>query len=333
MSLATRIYLTASRLAPQFYRKRAASLLHYLDVRMDPDAWMGFTMLYSLVGALLLLLLASTLTRLTDVLSALLYLAFFGAINAAFYFVLEFLVDQRARNIEEVLPDALQLMAANIRAGMTPDKAIWLSARPEFGEFTKEINKMGERAVSGMSFKDAMREVGTRVRSGTLRRVTQMIAEGIDSGGELASLLDGVANDIRMAGIMEKEVHANIGAYVVFMMMAILFAGPLLYAVSINFVNITSEIRSVVGSYQVAVTTPIPTITRQPSVDTAALGDFALLNIAVAAFFGSLMMGVLRDGEEVRGIRFIPAFIPLALAVYAVASIAIGFLMRTLFVL
>lgn len=333
MSVSKRFYLTVSRLVPGWYKGRAAMLLHYLDVRIDPDAWLGFTLLYSLFAALAISLLASNFVALEGIQAILLFLAFFASANALFYFALEFLVDQRARNIEAVLPDALQLMAANIRAAMTPDKALWVSARPEFGEFTKEINKMGEKAISGMSFKDAMREMGERVRSTTLRRVIQMISEGIDSGGELAGLLEGVANDIRMAGIMEKEVHSNVSAYVVFMMMAVLFAGPLLYAVSLNFVGITIDIRQTVESYQIGAMTPIPTITKVPPIDLSALKAFALLNIAMAAFFGSLMVGVLKEGEEVRGLRFMPGFVLAALAIYTVSFMAIGGLMRMLFVL
>ncbi len=54
---------------------------------------------------------------------------------ALFYLGLSMAADARARQIEEILPIALQMISTNIRAGMTLENAIWSSARPEFGPF------------------------------------------------------------------------------------------------------------------------------------------------------------------------------------------------------
>lgn len=70
----------------------------------------------------------------------------FAVIMAAYLFFM-LVADSRANQIETVLPDALQLISANVRAGMTIDRAIWLSARPEFGVLEEEIKMVGAKTM------------------------------------------------------------------------------------------------------------------------------------------------------------------------------------------
>src|SRR3989338_8958155 len=59
------------------------------------------------------------------------------------YFRDYFAIAGRIKRIEEVFPDFLQLMSSNLRAGMTIDRAILMSTRPEFNPFDEEILKTG----------------------------------------------------------------------------------------------------------------------------------------------------------------------------------------------
>ena len=95
-----------------------------------PEGFAGFVVLFS---ALLSIILAVEFYFLGFGIFSFIFL-FAGPIFYGFiYIVLSLIADSRARFIEKMLPDNLQLIAANVRAGMTVDKAIWLSARPELG--------------------------------------------------------------------------------------------------------------------------------------------------------------------------------------------------------
>src|SRR3989338_6809383 len=58
---------------------------------------------------------------------------------ASFYLLLDIKTYKRRQEIEDVLPDFLQLTASNIRAGMIIDKAMWYAVRPRFGILAREI--------------------------------------------------------------------------------------------------------------------------------------------------------------------------------------------------
>ncbi|MBU1973858.1 MAG: type II secretion system F family protein, partial [Nanoarchaeota archaeon] len=91
------------------------------------------------------------------------------------YVYLMLAIDKKAARIEESLPDALQLMASNLRAGMTPDKALLLSARPEFGILKDEIDLVGRKVAMGTSIGFALMEMTTRVKLKRLSRAVELI--------------------------------------------------------------------------------------------------------------------------------------------------------------
>ena len=114
------------------------------------------------------------------------------------------IADSRASEIEKVLPDALQLMAANVRAGMTVDRAIWLTARPEFGIFEEELRMAGAKTVGGKPIKVALMEMVERINSGLLEKTFRLLIEGIESGGELSHLLEETAANARTVQGLKK---------------------------------------------------------------------------------------------------------------------------------
>ncbi len=61
------------------------------------------------------------------------------------YAILEFRIDQRREFVENILPDYLQLTAANMRSGVTLSKAMVMATRPEFKYFADDINILGRQ--------------------------------------------------------------------------------------------------------------------------------------------------------------------------------------------
>ena len=70
--------------------------------------------------------------------------------------MLWFRVESRSKEVENILPDALQIMAMNIRAGLTTERALILTARPEFGIFEKELKRAGKEILAGKDLKESM---------------------------------------------------------------------------------------------------------------------------------------------------------------------------------
>ena len=55
------------------------------------------------------------------------------------YAYMEYLVDKRKTKMENMLPDYLQIASANLRSGISLDRALLLAARPEFGSLSIDI--------------------------------------------------------------------------------------------------------------------------------------------------------------------------------------------------
>src|SRR3989442_12692962 len=79
--------------------------------------------------------------------------------------IIAMMADRKAEFIEKVFPDALQLMSANIRSGLTPDRALLLAARPEFGALETEIKRAAKEALTGKPLEEAMMEIPKRMGS------------------------------------------------------------------------------------------------------------------------------------------------------------------------
>lgn len=241
--------------------------------------------------------------------------------------------DSRAEEIEKILPDALQLIAANVRAGMTIDRAIWLAARPEFGVFEEEIKRAGAKTLGGKPIKDALMEMAYRVKSNLLEKMIRLIIEGIESGGEMANLLEATANNARSTQSMKKEIKSSVTTYSIFIFFSAVLGAPALYSISIFFVNQMSKLWSpqvlgIVGSSSAGFGTGLNLLSRAsaPTISTNMLFWFAMASILVTTFFGSLLIGLIQTGKEKNGIKFIPLLAIGAILMFFTTQILLGVL-------
>lgn len=138
----SKTYARLSTIFPRSVIKRYAMLLEYADMEdVDPRAYVGLSLTFPMMMGVLFFFITQFL-GLQILWSAVAGVAVAVIIAAYFYLHLVLAADSRARRIEQILPDALQLVSANVRAGMTIDKALWLTARPELGTFEKELRIM-----------------------------------------------------------------------------------------------------------------------------------------------------------------------------------------------
>ena len=246
------------------------------------------------------------------------------------------IADSRASEIEKVLPDALQLMAANVRAGMTVDRAIWLTARPEFGIFEEELRRAGAKTVGGKTIKVALMEMVARVNSTLLEKTFRLVIEGIESGGELGHLLEETAANARTVQGLKKEIKSSVTTYSIFIFFAAVLGAPALYAISLFFVEVMTKLWSpkmlggVTGS---SMGGGMLSRAGAPTITVDQLFWFAVSSIALTTFFGGLIIGLIQTGREKNGIKFIPALMFGAIAVFLIAQLVVKLLFGGFFVL
>jgi pilus assembly protein TadC len=250
------------------------------------------------------------------------------------YVMLILTANKRVAMMEDMLPDFLTLMASNIRSGLTPDRALFVSARKEFGPLTREINRAAKLSMTGSSFDEAFESIAENAQSETISKVVRLIVEGIKSGGDLADLLDNTADDIRKFSSIRKEVSANITIYSLFLFAAAGFGAPLLYATATFLISIISTIKT-----KLAVEAGIGAAEAAglPILKGAALSPdltfwFSIAALTVTTFFAALASGVISAGRESEGMRYVPVLLIASLGIFLATMALLDGIFSTLFI-
>ncbi|HEV8289983.1 MAG TPA: type II secretion system F family protein [Candidatus Norongarragalinales archaeon] len=238
--------------------------------------------------------------------------------------------EQRARKIEDYLADALQLIASNIRAGMTLENAIWTSARPEFGPLSDEIKKVSADTLGGKPVREALLAMVDRVRSPVVGRAVKLVVEGIRLGGQMAPLLDATARDVQVERMLKKEIVASTTTYAIFIVFSAVIIAPILFGISVFYAEVNEAISkrtqggpdlssSGVGGAGVGV--PVSGFKRSSGgnqVSASLLQNFALASVALTAAVSALIISAIRNGKALLGVTTAPLFAGIAVAIFFV---------------
>ena len=156
--------------------------------------------------------------------------------QAVFFLVYYFRSEDRTKEIEDALPDVLQLISANLKAGMTPFQSMKLAARDDFGAISEEIKRVTTRALGTESFENNLMLLAARVNSESFRRSMKLFSSSIRSGAKLAQLLDELALDISETMQLKRELVTTTKTYTAFIMFTVVIGTPLLLSISYNFI-------------------------------------------------------------------------------------------------
>ncbi len=232
-------------------------------------------------------------------------------------------IDKRRNFVESILPDALELMAANIKAGFIPSKALLLSARSEFGPLSDAIKKCGKDIMTGKTLASSMARISRYIKSDILENSLKLIAEGSRSGGQLVALLEENAIDIRRKQAIQKEVKANIIMYGIFIVFAGVFGAPILYALSIFLITTLSSIGAS-SNVPNAMPSNMPFFKFSASISPDFLLIFSVTAILITTFFSGIIIGLISSGREKEGIKYFPIFMVVALLIFFGARVMIS---------
>lgn len=240
-----------------------------------------------------------------------------GGVFFAAYVAVIYMGYQRLRMIEEVLPDFLSLMASNIRAGLTPDRAMLLSARKEFGPLAKVVDRAAKECITGAPVDEALWGMTEQIRSEMFSKSIRLVVEGIRSGGELHDLLDNTSLDMRRFAYLRKEVASTVMVYELFIFAASAFGAPLLYGVANFLLGIITTLRSKMQfDLPSGVAGSMPFQPSDTPLDAGAIFWFSILAIMTTVLFGCLASGIITKGREIDGARYFPPLVVVAYIVF-----------------
>jgi Flp pilus assembly protein TadB len=243
-----------------------------------------------------------------------------------FHFVLDLRIFQRKIMIEEVLPDFLELVSANIRAGMPVDRSLWFAVRPRFGVLAKEIEIVAKETMSGEDLEHALEKFAAKYDSLVLKRSINLLVEGIRAGGEIGDLLNKISINIKETQLLKKEMSANVTTYVIFIGFATMLAAPALFGLSYQLLDNMHKITGQMGDMPKQSMMGL-NFGGEIGISVADFNIFAYTSLLVTSFFSAILVATIKKGNIKAGVKYIPIFMVTSIVVFKIAS----FLMSKLF--
>ncbi len=301
-----------SMVYPRKFRAHIARLLVYANVKRSEDEWLKVTTILSLIASTVLAIFSFIQFGISLPFILLIFILTFLSVMYLFYLSLLFAADSRIKDIERNLPDALEFVAGNVKAGLSLYSALKMIKYPEFGKLAEEFEK-----VKSKELERSLLKISEKTGSPNLRRTVRIIINGLKAGGYLGVLLESLAKDLRNMQTSKKEALANVSGYLFFIVFAVAIVCPLLLSVSLQFIKIFLQTKSsMLLPEKVGYMPKPPSFGIEPNV----FETYSLIIILLSCFFASLVIGVLREGKESLGMRYFPILLIISLTTYLLSS-------------
>ncbi len=154
-----------------------------------------------------------------DAILTVLFASFTGSYGLALFWATLFLVmgtwliirnttKSRQTSFERSLPDFLMMLASSLRAGLSLQRGIEAVSSEGEGEVERQLRRASTEIAMGVQPDEALAEVAERMKSQDMQWVVVAIGIQRKVGGNLASVLDLVADTIRGRETIRQEVRA-----------------------------------------------------------------------------------------------------------------------------
>lgn len=321
----------ANRVAPPI-KERVAKMLVYAGIEADVDLWLGSRLLISFLFGFAAALLPWTVLKYYNIFkinphniatveslpalytSIALGIGVFLFVLFLFYLHIFYIIEDRSRRIEEVMPEFLVLVVANLRAGMPVFQAFSHAARPEFGPLEEEVKRSVVRASSSESLSQALIELSEAVDSKMFQRTIALFERGIQSGGSLAKLLETTAEELRKTQEITKELEASTRTYALFLGFIMIILMPILFAISIQFLEMFINIGS--NYAQQSSIFNIPIFSGKVSITVEFITVVSYVMMIVCSLLASALIGAIYKGKQLYGLKYFPVIVILCFVVF-----------------
>jgi pilus assembly protein TadC len=243
-----------------------------------------------------------------------------------FYVYTDLRISSRKQNIEKVLPEFLHLASANIRAGMSIDQALWSAIRPRFGVLAKEMEMVAKQNVLGQQLSKALLEFAEKYDSKVLGRTISLLVEGMESGSEIGELLEDIALNIQDIETRKESMAANVTTYVIFITFSVLFAAPLLFAVSIQLLRVVHSLGAGPLSNTAGAVAGISLTLSASAVKEGHFFAFCIISLIITSIMSSIIIAAIKTGRAEDAVRNIPVYVIVSVSVFFVAQWVLGML-------
>ena len=231
------------------------------------------------------------------------------------YFYLDLKIYFRTKKMEEQLPDFLQVLSANLKGGMIFERALWAAIKPRFNVLGSEMAKASKKVMTGYETGKALTELTERYDSLMLRRTVDLMISEVESGGNVAELIDRLVDNLKETKELKDEMSASAIAYVIFISVIVVVISPLLFALSFHLLAV---ITSFISKLSIATqrTAALPFVFSKVNVNTGDFRMFSIIAISIISFFSSLIVAIVEKGDMKGGLKYIPIYVFGSMALY-----------------
>jgi len=303
--------------------------LYYVGKDINERVYLGSLLVRTIVASFVLGLLAGFFLNLDSLTTIGAMLALVFLLNLIAWIMLNLTSDSQGRFVNGILPDALQLISSNIKAGLTTEKALLVSARPEFGQLEIELKRTSTKIMSGIPVEQALLEMPDRIRSKVLERTVWLIARGIAAGGEIADLLLQLSNNLRKQNSLEDEANASISIYVMLIFFSAAVGGPALYGTSSFIVEIMAAQRLEIPTLENS-RLPSGSLAAQmiagpkDAIDPEFVISYTMILLFVGTIFASVTIGIINSGKEIDGAKVFPMMLLVSFAIFFIIRLVLN---------
>lgn len=230
----------------------------------------------------------------------------------------ELVIYRRTKEIEDILPDFLQAVSVNLKAGMIFDKALWNAVSPDYEVLAKEIEIVAKKSMTGRDLETALQEFSEKYKSNVVKESMELIVIGLKSGGSITDLLDRLISNIRHTTNLKNELVAAVSGNIFFITLIAVVVAPVLFALSFNLLTIIQSLGSRMSS-----TGGIGFLGGFSFGTEAVKGEdfiiFSRAAVFVIALFSSMLIANIKSGNIKGGFKYLPIFVICAFIVYQLA--------------
>jgi Flp pilus assembly protein TadB len=325
MRFQDRIYLNVAKLLPPSYRDHIKKQLAYAGVKdQDEDILLGANTLLAVLIPVISLLVPLAFGIIVQWWYLAIGVGVAVMVEVIFYMLIFFKATDRAKRAEEALPDFLHLVSSNLRAGMTPYNALKSSRRKEFGPLSDEIAHATQRAFGSESFSDILLKISKRLNSGTLERTLRLFTTSLRSGGHSAKLLEDLAKDITESRQLKNDFVSATKTYSMFISFTVAVGAPFLLTIAMQFVKMITGIAGKASFSGSSALGGLSMFAGQMPVSVDFLFALSISMLVGTGTLASVLMGVIKEGKLLEGLRFAPIMIAASIVVFFVAQRIIG---------
>lgn len=238
---------------------------------------------------------------------------------AILYFSYNIKIYKRTQELEDKLPDYLTLVSTNLKGGLSFEKSLWASIKPEFGILAREITIVSKKVVTGNDVSEALVEFSNKYDSPILKRSINLLIGEIESGGKVTEIIDKIIENLRKTRALKAEMAAATVSYMIFIGVIVTMIAPGLFALSAQLLKIIIGFTSTLSGTSAA-SSPLPVSFGSVSIKPENFRIFSILALSTIAIFSSMIISIIEKGSIRGGIKYVPAFLFASIIVYLVLS-------------